>query len=1299
MPRHQLKISRDAHVIRCYGITKAKLKKLHYNSPIWRGIHAQLVKSNAEKKIKHNDSLIESYNQSTQAGAFRIPHGFLSDCINFSCGTCTLVFQKLSYLLQHECGGHAARSVHMARGSRQNLWLRCRQKEDQKAVKLLARHWKLSHQEINVLEKAGTDKKLPPLPAQVWQRDHTEDGDVEPNPGPSSCRHMHGITINVNGRENSWACARWICKEKPAIAILQEHCLLPDKQADLSRFMQAKGYRSWFVAPPASHSVLGHAYTSGGVAIFVRKDKGAREVNRHVAYDGQAIMLQLDHMFIIGAYLPPRNSQATQTLTVLDEWIASAGALEPVVILGDFNQEPELADRWTALADGGAAKVVSLPDGTRAPTRWEGNRCIDWIWSSHPFMVDELAFSEAVFSDHKALTFNLQYSQECVQSFKQVPTRSLLRPEQIPQKDWDKAMVKAWQQVPMPPNTTSEEEWNTFCSAVESSYDAAHQICSGSLSHGHTANVRAKGSPMKIKELEPAIFRLKQHASCRELKARKLLGRVREANVQQAAGASVPAVLLRRIWQHPLVRGKNFVSLLDIEHWADQEIKTLVKQDRLEKLQEWRRKMRNNMSHAREWVKRDNNLPVTSVHFEGYQDNTATSSNQQSLEAISQFWKTIWERDRPPVQEAFQFWQEGSEPMPEYAWSNLTPKELHRQAIRMKGSAGGADGITGSEAAQLPLRAWEILAELLTRWIARQDFPSVWQHTRQVHLQKPGAKLRTQDQAISAKDLRPISIQCTIWRIVSSAWTRRAATRRWILTWVHPTACGGIHGKGVARAVDMLFQKFEKGGVLLSLDFQKCFDTVDPELGILCLRHFGCPSPMLQMLKFVWQQSRWLTYNGEYMPGPIEVRTSLPQGDATSPLTLLALMTGITKIVLRREPQLFSLATFLDDRNMIARDPQQAFRLWQTWQEVSSRLGLWENDSKARVVPRRAAYEAQLVAQGFAQHHVTNAARVLGIDFTTRLGASDRKTSEERLRVTKSRLQRIAVLPVGMHLKAQHVASIAIPKAAWGCWTNLSQVRCLTSIVKRTAGSEHPQASTDLFYILAGHGLNAEFVAGMQAYLYLAAEVRKRARQWPRSPTRGTWLGTVRGWLEDLGWIEEGPFHWRCHALGARGIIRWSGRVSTAELDVEKHMLRESWRRILFANFLGSSRRDAQAIGTPPYAESRVAAARQLFREFDTHAKAVMMGAVVSDARLDRMYHRPIQPCSWCQHPSAIPCWDHAAWYCPAFSASRPRRPNDAFQRILGWPMGRNPGTDQAVLAHLGKVRQKLLDKRYRGIA
>ena len=31
-------------------------------------------------------------------------------------------------------------------------------------------------------------------------------------------------------------------------------------------------------------------------------------------------------------------------------------------------------------------------------------------------------------------------------------------------------------------------------------------------------------------------------------------------------------------------------------------------------------------------------------------------------------------------------------------------------------------------------------------------------------------------------------------------------------SWVHPTACGGIHGKGVARAVDMLFQKIEKEG-------------------------------------------------------------------------------------------------------------------------------------------------------------------------------------------------------------------------------------------------------------------------------------------------------------------------------------------------------------------------------------------------------------------------------------------------------------------------------------------------------
>ena len=85
----------------------------------------------------------------------------------------------------------------------------------------------------------------------------------------------------------------------------------------------------------------------------------------------------------------------------------------------------------------------------------------------------------------------------------------------------------------------------------------------------------------------------------------------------------------------------------------------------------------------------------------------------------------------------------------------------------------------------------------------------------------------------------------------------------------------------------------------------------------------------------IWQQFRWLTYNGECQPTPVSVNTSMPQGDAISPLTLLAVMTGVTRSVLAQEVVSFPLVTYLDDRNMIAETPEQTFRLWCTWQHVT----------------------------------------------------------------------------------------------------------------------------------------------------------------------------------------------------------------------------------------------------------------------------------------------------------------------------------------------------------------------------
>ena len=640
---------------------------------------------------------------------------------------------------------------------------------------------------------------------------------------------MSATMMNVGGQENTWAVARSIVADRPALAIIQEHCMIPDKCADLARFMQQNGYRSWFAAPLATRHARGHMYTTGGVAIFVRCDKGARLIQKHVANDGQALLLQLEHAYVVGAYLPPRGTPAEDSLAVLDEWVASCAVSEPVFLCGDFNQEPDFANRWTALATRGACHTVRNACNAQMPTRWDGKRCIDWVWASHPHMLTNIAFSDLVIADHRAISFTLQYSQEYVQSFRQVPTRSLLRPENVNKDQWDAATQHVWQTAECPAESSTQQEWNEFCATIEQKYDEALSMCASS--HGHRRFLRPKGSAMQVRALEPATFRLKQHASCRELKVRKLLGRVKEANLQISRHGSAPAVLIARVWNHPLVRNQVFQSLREIEQWAEAEVVQVVKQDRLAKIQAWKHTMRTDMSRARKWITKQNTLPVTSVHAPTYKHDVATCSNQDSVDAIASFWHTIWNRQLPQVDEAFEAWQRHTPAQPEMHWRPLSAKELHVHAQRQNDSAAGPDGLSGTEISQLPYKAWHILAELLNRWTNRSELPQVWQSTRQVHLQKPDAKLRHADGAINAKDLRPISIQCSIWRVIASSWTRRKSTRSWINAWVHPTACGGMQGRGLAKAVDVLFQKFEKGGILLSLAFPNVSTRLTQNLG------------------------------------------------------------------------------------------------------------------------------------------------------------------------------------------------------------------------------------------------------------------------------------------------------------------------------------------------------------------------------------------------------------------------------------------------------------------------------------
>lgn len=204
-------------------------------------------------------------------------------------------------------------------------------------------------------------------------------------------------------------------------------------------------------------------------------------------------------------------------------------------------------------------------------------------------------------------------------------------------------------------------------------------------------------------------------------------------------------------------------------------------------------------------------------------------------------------------------------------------------------------------------------------------------------------------------------------------------------------------------------------------------------------------------------------------------------------------------------------------------------------------------------------------------------------------------------------------------------------------------------------------------------------------------------RQWPQTSARGTWLGTVRTWLKDLKWREAGGWKWTHPDINFT--LDWNVPISEDLKGKEHHSLRESWRRQQFHSFATSSRRDAVAVQGSAYSESRCKLVRQVYQTSGTHMRAVLIGAVVSDARYERIFapNAPPGPCTWCSSGDVL-TWYHMAWQCAAFACTRPQVPGDQLQLILGWPLGQNHSMDCDILSHLSRVRERILDRRYRDI-
>ncbi|CAE7562544.1 yojK [Symbiodinium sp. CCMP2592] len=393
-----------------------------------------------------------------------------------------------------------------------------------------------------------------------------------------------------------------------------------------------------------------------------------------------------------------------------------------------------------------------------------------------------------------------------------------------------------------------------------------------------------------------------------------------------------------------------------------------------------------------------------------------------------------------------------------------------------------------------------------------------------------------------------------------------------------------------------------------------------------------------------------------------------------------------------REEPTATAVTYLDDRNVVVHDHAQLVRTLQFWMRWAGRLGLEENVGKQKFLPRGSA-AAQEVDQSRTVA-VVHTLRILGVDFRTRIDGKNRPTYQDRLNEARQRLGRIGCLPVSFLAKCQFLRQLVLPVAVWGTWFVHGAAGTWKQLQQRLLGvlyGGRSPASPDLRALMQGHSLDFQFMADYQTISMWAKLVQLGRARWQPGAMRGTWQYAVAARLKSMGWHLQLDGSWTHQAIPRR-CITWARNLQTERI---KHLLREAWRFERFEAWKASSRLDAVAAANPTFQAARVKQAWQLWNATCAHGRAVLTAAVVSPARLQaNKSGAAVQWCPFCKEGYA-PTWDHCAWSCAHFGASRPALPGDGMQRRTGWPVAaRTKAQNLRVLDHLATVRKSLVAYR-----
>lgn len=457
------------------------------------------------------------------------------------------------------------------------------------------------------------------------------------------------------------------------------------------------------------------------------------------------------------------------------------------------------------------------------------------------------------------------------------------------------------------------------------------------------------------------------------------------------------------------------------------------------------------------------------------------------------------------------------------------------------------------------------------------------------------------------------------------------------------------------------------------MDWSQAFDRINAEATIQALHDLNFCPPLTGVLQQVWtKQQRYICFDKSVHPKVLRPR-GIPQGCPLSPLILAIWVSSGLKSVqaqVGNSPNLKAhYVCYMDDRSFWGSNIECVTANIASWTQWTERMGLKENPTKTEVTARGKRCKQDLVLRH--PQWSRDSIKILGAS-TISGPRKNTPHEDERIRAARVRASIIGTshVPWKQHVKAHQY--LVVSKGSYGWLGRDPPKACVEPLFNQLSRSTKANrgASKDLRKLW--YGATTDLRAAIVIQRWSRIRRNRDKLLWNSKPW--TSLSLLRKNLKSLGFVEQVPWSWRtaCPHVKTHEAVLDLRRTSnhTQDLDLQKHNIREAFRRWHFEKFVASNRRDAKCVrdNLEPH---------NLLKEFtllDTKAirnkfhvpeiRALALGSFWSPAARSIAMHGDLQDgkCPYCPQIGTL---RHILWCCP--ENPPPCVPVSVLEWRMGW--------------------------------